>query len=70
MLHLKSGASFVLTGMEVLFLSLAKPHIPENTKMLLIISESEPGRLHGNLKINQLPSSFPKLFGQKRAVNI
>lgn len=66
MLYLKSGASFVLRGMKVLFLSLAKPHIPENAKMLLIISGCEPGRLHGNLKINKLSSSFPKLFRQKK----
>lgn len=70
MLYLKSGASFVLTGMKVLFLRSAKPQIPENAKLLLIISGREPGRLHGNLEINQLPSPFPKLFGQKKGVNI
>lgn len=56
--------------MKVLFLSLAKPQIPENAKLLLIISGREPGRLRGNLEINQLPSPFPKLFGQKKGVNI
>lgn len=56
----------MLTGMKVLFLSLAKPQIPENAKLLLIISGREPGRLRGNLEINQLPSPFPKLFGQKK----
>lgn len=70
MLYFKSGASFLLTGMKVLLLSSAKPQISENAKMLLLISGHEPGRLHGNLKINQLTSSFPKLFGQKKGVNI
>lgn len=60
----------MLTGLKVLFLRSAKPQIPENAKLLLIISGREPGRLHGNLEINQLPSPFPKLFGQKKGVNI
>lgn len=54
MLYLKSGASFVLTGMKILFLSQAEPQIPENAKFLLIISECEPGRLHGNLEGNKI----------------
>lgn len=38
MLCLKSGASFVLTGVKISFLSSAKPQIPENAKLVLIIS--------------------------------
>lgn len=71
MLYLKSGASFVLTGMEILFLSRAKPQILENAKLLLIISECEPGRLHGNLEGNKSTSfSFSKTLWAKKSVNI
>lgn len=67
MLYLKSGASFVLTGGKILFLSSAKPQIPENAKLLLIISECEPGRLHGNLEGNKSTSlSFPKTLWAKK----
>lgn len=72
MLYFKSGASFVLTGTKMLFLSSAKPQIPENAKLLLIISECEPGRLHGNLEGNKSTSlSFPQtLWAKKKSVNI
>lgn len=67
MLYLKIGASFVLTGTKILFLSLAKPQIPENAKLLLMISECEPGRLHSNSEGNKSTSrSFPKTLWAKK----
>lgn len=71
MLFLESGASFVLTEIEILFLSPAKPQIPENAKLVLIIFECEPGRLRGNLEGNKsTPLSFPKTLWAKKSVNI
>lgn len=67
MLYLRNEASFVLTGMEIFFLSSAKPQIPENVKLLLIISGWEAGRLHGNLDRNKSTSlSFPKTLWAKK----
>lgn len=67
MLYLKSGVSFVLTGTKILFLSSAKPQIPENAKLLLMISEGEREKLHGNLKGNKSTSlSFPKTLWAKK----
>jgi len=71
-LDIKNGASFVLTGTKILFLSPAKPQIPENAKLLLIISECEHGRLHGNSEGNKSASlAFPKtLWAKKKSVNV
>lgn len=61
----------MLTGMEILFLSQAKPQISENAKLLLIIFECKPGRLCRNLEGNKsTPFSFFKTLWAKKSVNI